>query len=338
MPAVTTVEDLEWMPVEDPSAPGRVRRAAIRLAERLGFGETRAGEVGIVATELGTNLVRHATGGTMVVRARRAAEDAAVELLAIDGGPGVHDLDTMFADGTSSVGTLGIGLGAAIRLATRFDAHSVPGRGTVAVATFWGRGRPADEAHVGTLTRPMTGEEVCGDTPSWRVDDGALSVLLADGLGHGPLAAAASREAARAFLDGSAGDGPSTVLTRLQQALRPTRGAAVAVVRLDPAAGRAVFAGVGNIAASVDDGVRRRALVSSPGIVGHNAGPVREIEVVVPRGSLVVLHSDGLTEKWDLARYPGLRSRDVQLVAATLVRDAAVRRDDAAVVVARAGP
>jgi hypothetical protein len=46
----------------------------------------------------------------------------------------------------------------------------------------------------------------------------------------------------------------------------------------------------------------------------------------------VVLHSDGLTERWDLNTYPAL-DRDPTLVAALLLRDAGVRRDDAGVLV-----
>ena len=47
------------------------------------------------------------------------------------------------------------------------------------------------------------------------------------------------------------------------------------------------------------------------------------------------MHSDGLTDKWDLGRYPGLLVRSPLVVAATLLRDAAVRRDDASVLVCR---
>ena len=51
------------------------------------------------------------------------------------------------------------------------------------------------------------------------------------------------------------------------------------------------------------------------------------------------MHSDGVTDKWRLADYPGLAAGHTPLVVATtLLRDAGVRRDDATVLVARAGP
>ncbi len=328
------VEDVEWIAVEDASAPGRVRRAATALAGRLGFSEHRAGELAIAATELATNLHRHAVAGTVLLRVRRAADDAAVELVLSDAGPGMADPAALAADGRSSAGTLGIGLGAAMRLSTWFDVHSVVGRGTVAVATFWRGAAPVGRPKVAALTRTMNGESVCGDACAVRTDGGVTTLMLADGLGHGPLAALASGEAVRAFSEEPAGATPAQTIRRLDAALRPTRGAAVAVVQLDPGAAALVFAGVGNVAAWIDGG-QRRALVSSPGIVGSNLKTVREFRLEAGPGALVVLHSDGLSGKWSLEAYPGIRERDPHLLAAVLIRDAGVRHDDASVMVAR---
>ncbi len=336
MEALTVpVEDLEWIAVEDASAPGRVRRTAAALAKRLGFSEHRAGEVAIAATELGTNLHRHAVQGAVLVRVRREADDAAVELVMTDAGPGFADLAALAADGRSSAGTLGIGLGAAMRLSTWFDSHSVVGRGTVMIATFWRGAAPVERPKVAALTRTMSGESVCGDACAVRTHGGVTMLLLADGLGHGPLAAIASGEAVRAFGEGPADEPPAQTIRSLNGALRSTRGAAVAVVRLDPLAATLTFAGVGNVAVWVDDGAQRRALVSSPGIVGANVKTVREFRAELVPGALIVMHSDGLTPKWSLDAYPGIRERDPHLLAATLIRDAAVRHDDASVMVAR---
>lgn len=46
----------------------------------------------------------------------------------------------------------------------------------------------------------MSGQEVCGDALAVRVDEAVLTALVADGLGHGPLAAKAADAAVRAFL------------------------------------------------------------------------------------------------------------------------------------------
>lgn len=326
--------DGEWILVEENSASGRARRSAANLADRLGFSESRAGEVAIAATELATNLQRHARQGVLFVRAHRQNDEAAVELIALDSGPGVADINQLLSDGYSTRGTLGIGLGAVTRLATWFDVHSVPGRGTVIVATFWKRAAPSPPPVIAALTRPMNGEYVCGDAWGVRDESDCTMLLLADGLGHGELAAMAGREAVRAF---HSQDGITDVMRSMQgidAALHSTRGAAVGILRIDRAGENATFAGIGNISVWIDDGERRQGLISTPGIVGHSAKRVRPVDVRLPKHAIVVMHSDGLTSKWDLNLYPGLRSRDRRLVAATLFRDAGVHHDDASILVA----
>ena len=329
-------QDVEWIPVEESSAPGRVRRAAVALAERLGFSAHRAGELAIGATELATNLARHAVEGAVLLRARRTEHAAAVELILIDSGPGFTDWNASARDGTSTSGTLGIGIGAAMRLASSFDVHSVVGRGTVMIATFWRDAVPATRPAIGALTRTIHGETACGDASAYRLDADATSVLLVDGLGHGDLAASAARQAVRAFLDADDDLSPARALQRINAAVRGSRGAAAAIVRLDAASATLTFAGVGNVAVWIDHGERRQSLVSTPGIIGSYTRTIREVALPLVPGSLVLLHSDGLTSKWDLNAYPGLRMRDPHLVAATLMRDAGVHRDDASVTVARA--
>ena len=152
----------------------------------------------------------------------------------------------------------------------------------------------------------------------------------------GRLAAGASSEAVRVFRTASSHEMPGDAIRSMHGLLRATRGAAVAVVRLDPARAKLTFAGIGNIAVWIDDGEARHGLLSTPGIVGHNARKFNDMQVPLPPGATVIMHSDGLTSKWDLKSYPGLRSRDAHLVAATLMRDAAVHHDDASILVTQA--
>ena len=330
------VEDIGWFSVVDVSAVGTVRRAAMRLADKMGYDEQRAGQVGIVATEIATNLVAHASEGAVLLRIVRSADLGGVEVVAFDRGPGIADIADALRDGKSSAGTLGLGLGAIGRLATHWDVHSVVGRGTVLAATLWPAGTNAvGDGTASGVTRPIPGEEQCGDGWAVRTDDGCLQVMLSDGLGHGPLAALATARAVAAFLDGPR-ERPAEVLRRLHGLIGNTRGAAIAVADLDVEAGCLLYAGIGNIAGSIvqaDD--KRRGLLSQPGIVGPRSGRLREGSYDLAFGAVVVLQSDGVRERWDAAEYPGLFDRDPVVVAATLLRDEGLRRDDASVVVAR---
>jgi hypothetical protein len=237
------------------------------------------------------------------------------------------------SDGTSTAGTLGIGLGAVRRLSSHSGGYSLPGRGTVLTAQLWAERGPVDTPVVAGLTRPIAGETVCGDRWTARSRDGALLLLVADGLGHGVLAAGAANAVVDAFL-ASELDAPAAIVEHLHRVVSHTRGAAVSVVRVEGAGVR--FAGLGNVAGTIafPDG-ERRSMVSMPGIVGHQSRIVREFGYDLPPEAVVVLHSDGVSDRWNLRDYPGLSRQDPLLIAGTLLRDAGVRRDDACVAVVR---
>ncbi|WP_214401779.1 ATP-binding SpoIIE family protein phosphatase [Pseudonocardia lacus] len=334
----STAEDVQWLRVDDLSAAGTVRRAAEGLAAVLGFPPARAAELGLAATEIATNVVRHAGGGSVLLRSLRGARTTAVELLAVDRGPGMVDVAAASRDGHTTAGTLGIGLGAIVRLADDLEIFSPAGVGTVLVARFDADRRvptPADPTAAG-LTRPITGETACGDAYLIRHDGERTLLLMCDGLGHGPIAAAASQRAVAALRGQPWPVGPDRAVATLHAALSGTRGAALAVAELDPVAGVVRLCGVGNIAAAVVHREAKRSAVSMPGVAGVRMRAVRTFEYPLPEGALVVLHSDGLTGRWGPSRIDGLFTRSPLVVAAALLAEAGIRHDDAGVVVARA--
>jgi hypothetical protein len=175
---------------------------------------------------------------------------------------------------------------------------------------------------------------VCGDDWAAGLADDATVLFLADGLGHGAAAADASREAVRLFRKYQ--DHPvEALLAQIHQGLRATRGAAIAVARVQPAAGQVVFGGIGNIAGTVISGASVKKTVSQNGTAGHVAR--RFTQFTYPHGDdlTVILHSDGLTTSWSLDGYPGLTQRDPALIAGVLYRDFQRGTDDSSVLVAR---
>src|SRR4051794_25187070 len=122
--------------VKDPSQVAEARRMAGDLARRSGFDEVDAGRVALVATELATNLVRHGGGGTLVAESFEDADGSGVELLSLDKGPGMADVQRSFSDGYSTAGSAGTGLGAVSRVADRCVVFSRPGEGTALMARF----------------------------------------------------------------------------------------------------------------------------------------------------------------------------------------------------------
>lgn len=317
------------------------RREAMGLARRVGLSDDRAADLALAVSEAATNLQKHAIDGALVLRITANGDQAALELLALDSGPGIADLGAALRDGSSTTGTLGVGLGAIRRLADTFAIHTLPGRGTCLYAGFAapsaGGEEPRSAARFSGLTRPISGETQCGDT--WAVReardaDGTshLLVMMCDGLGHGPLAALAAAEARTAFRTSRATE-PSCILADVHTGLRSTRGAAVAVARVDPAARTVSLCGVGNISACLIGAESRQPLASVPGIVGHNLPRLRTFGASLPRDHVLVLHSDGLNSRWQPSQFPGLTAQAPPVVAAQLLWQAGTRRDDAGVVV-----
>jgi hypothetical protein len=76
-------------------------------------------------------------------------------------------------------------------------------------------------------------------------------------------------------------------------------------------------------------------MISLPGIAGHQRRQIRQYDYPITPDSIVLMHSDGVVDRWNAADYPGLLSHSPALIAATVLRDAGVRRDDAGVLVAR---
>jgi anti-sigma regulatory factor (Ser/Thr protein kinase) len=334
---ISSLQPQITFPILHASDVAAARRAGQKLADSLGFAEVQAGRLAIVITEAGTNILKHAGEGTLtIMRAQSGVATAGIDVLAVDNGPGMGDLEVSLRDGVSTAGTAGTGLGALQRQADEFDVWTARGKGAAFFMRVWGSPAAPEPCgiEVGALCMPLAGEDESGD--GWAVScnlDGA-SLLGVDGLGHGPEAHKAAAGAIAA-LERRPSATPSETLHAAHEALRITRGAALSVARIDYSANVLRFAGIGNVNGVVYDGEVRRALVSHNGIVGNNMRKVQEFTVDCPPGALVILHSDGIQTQWDLRAYPGLVARTPAIVAGILMRDFIRRRDDAMVLVGR---
>ncbi|MFL5745113.1 MAG: ATP-binding protein, partial [Niastella sp.] len=94
------------------------------LAHTLNFNERQNGEIDIVVAEMASNLVKHAGGGQILVKLVRHNDNDGIELISIDNGSGIADINKMVRDGESSKSTLGLGLGAMKRLCDTFQVYS----------------------------------------------------------------------------------------------------------------------------------------------------------------------------------------------------------------------
>lgn len=327
------------IPVSDLSQVGEARRIVARLCGGLQFGETQKGRLAIIATELATNLVRHAGEGRLLVQEIATAAGAAFELVSIDKGRGIAHVDKALVDGYSTGGTAGHGLGAIRRLSDEFDIYSQVDHGTVILSRVYREPVPmpaliTNSLVWGAISIPAPYETQCGDC--WKLinDPGRFSVLVADGLGHGPAAAEAAEKAANAF-EVNSRSAPGTLLQTAHGALCGTRGAAVAIACCDTQQSTLKYAGVGNISGTLISSADRRGLTSHNGIVGVQIRKVQEFDYAGGDRAILVMHSDGLQSRWTFDNYPGLTLRHPGIMAGILYRDFERGRDDATVVVVR---
>jgi anti-sigma regulatory factor (Ser/Thr protein kinase) len=317
--------------VREEGEVGTARRRAQQMATNVGFDPNQVSQLAIVVSEAATNLVKHGGGGEVLLREMLNG----LEVLAIDKGRGMRDVSTALTDGYSTSGTAGNGLGAIRRLSSFFDIYSQRDSGTAILSqTFLSKEHPLPKLNFGAVCRPKHGETLAGDGWAEKEVNGESWILVADGLGHGPDANEAAREAVKTFLDIRGSRATTDCIEALHGSLRKTRGAAVAVVRLDHAQKQLSFCGVGNIAASITGDGASRSMISHNGILGHEVRRIQEFNYPWNRNSKLIMSSDGLAT-WHLEKYAGLLQKHPALIAGVLYRDFWRQRDDVTVVVAQ---
>ena len=130
----------------------------------------------------------------------------------------------------------------------------------------------------------MPGETVSGDAYAVHHAPGRWVGMIADGLGHGLIAADAAQQAVRVFREHALA-GSTELMQRMHMALRGTRGAAVAVAEINTLARDLRFTGMGNVAGSIVHEGASRGVISHNGIVGHEMRKVQEFSYPFPSGA-----------------------------------------------------
>lgn len=323
--------------VGDPSCVAEVRRAVALIGHSVGLTADFVAQVSLITTELCTNILKYAVRGVVTLTTHDTDGGVhGLDIVAIDKGPGIANVEAASRDGYSTGGSLGLGLGTIRRAAAVFDLHTVLGLGTAVFVRMADKKLPvAGESAFtfGARMVPMRGEHISGDAWAFVRHGRCLAVTVVDGLGHGPKAAQAARAALTCFYECICSVGPAQALRLAHQALLSTRGAVMAAAIIDPDAGSLRYSGIGNIAASIFTAETVVRLASNDGTVGFGIRTPRESTYPWNRRSTLVMNSDGLSTKWNLAARPGLLSHHPVLIASVLHQDFSRTTDDATVLV-----
>ena len=164
---------------------------------------------------------------------------------------------------------------------------------------------------------------------------GALLAVI-DGLGHGPEAAVAAREAT-SLLQVHPGRPLQELMDVCHEGLRKTRGVVMSLVAFDTRSSTLEWCGVGNVEgvllrANSVPGRSREAISCRGGVVGYRLPATRVVSVSVSPGDLLVLATDGIRPDFP----DSIQQADApQVIADTLLARCAKVSDDRLVLVAR---
>ena len=332
-PQITTLIE-----VVDASHVGEARREIVRLAQHYPFSETELGQIAIVVVELANNLAKHAQSGQLLVRVLTLDGTFGFEIISVDRGPGIQNIAEAMRDGYSTARSPGTGMGAISRLSQCFEIYTTIGKGTIVLSQIWTKAFQEKQKTLkldyGVVCLPNKGESVCGD--NWAVfsGEGLNLCTVFDGLGHGHLASEASAEAMKVFAESTAFELKEIIL-RSHDALKKTRGAAGAVLRVDRNLSQVKFAGIGNISAGLYGPITAKRMASHNGTLGLAVSRVHEFDYQWDADAILVMHSDGLGSHWKLESYPGIFGKNPSILAALLFRDHKRGTDDVTILVGK---
>jgi len=328
--------------IEDRSFASYIKREIHREATHGHFTRQQIGEIDIIVSELTSNLVKHAGSGELLYRIFNHQEtESTFEILCMDKGPGIADLNRMKKDGNSTTNTLGQGLGAIERLSNYSQVYSMPGWGTILLARITTRKaesiirKNGREIGISALCVNKPNETVCGDGYRIRKMSTGVQVFFGDGLGHGPQAKEAVDRAGDFFLDCDETE-PVAILRKIHETVRRTRGLVATIVTIDNQRNEWTICGVGNIITRMYSGMQYRNYPGYNGTVGLNIpNTMKSTTYPIEARQHLVMCSDGLLTRWDLNRYPSVFKYDNVILAAALYRDYSRRTDDASVLIAK---
>lgn len=320
----------------DRSYQASVRAETRRIADYAGFRGHRLGEIEIIIAEITSNLVKHTDkGGYLLVRAL-TDELKGIEIIAIDEGPGMNVPADMMRDGKSTTKTLGQGLGAIKRLSNEFDIYSMSGWGSIILSRSF-VDKDANEKTGGSfqvvgINVCKPGEQVSGDAWSFIQKGKMLRGIVVDGLGHGRDAHEAAIEAVTVFSK-TLGQSPVDQLYSIHQNLKRTRGGVINIVHIDTLNNQLVYSGVGNISMKVVSYVQSKGCYSYNGIVGHiMPGVLNNHTVQWQQTDMIIIHSDGISTRWDIQKYPNILQHHPLMLCGVLYKDHNRGTDDATIV------
>ena len=271
-----------------------------------------------------------------------------IQIESRDSGPGITDVNEVMADGFSTIGGLGYGLGTVNRLMDEFDINSKrkPRGGTYVICKRWLRKKRTNlvpcPLSFGAATRCHPVMKDNGDAFVIEKANQCAVVGVIDGLGHGQFAHRAAQAACH-YVESHFEEPLVAIFRGTGRACRGTRGVVMALARfdweLDPdssqIATRLSVASVGNVETRVFGSLRPMHFEIRRGILGANAREPLVTEHQWEPNFIMVMQSDGLSSHWRWHDFPEIPDAPASSIAQRLLDRLAKDNDDATVIVVK---
>ena len=185
----------------------------------------------------------------------------------------------------------------------------------------------------GFAAKALQGDE-CGDSGITLEQKGILLCAVIDGVGHGPNAAIAA-VTAKNYIEANSEAPLTETLQGVHEVLKSTQGAVACLCRIELKSGQLTMAGIGNITCRIFRGLDSERLLSREGILGYMVSTPREHTRKLDNAALLLMHSDGVREHFELFEYPDLLKGNAASVAARVVDTLGKNNDDASCLAVR---
>lgn len=184
------------------------------------------------------------------------------------------------------------------------------------------------------LTAKALQGDYCGDTGLVLENKGIMLCAIIDGVGHGPNAAIAA-VTAKNYIEANSEAPLTEILQGMHEVLKSTQGAVACLCRIDLKSGQLTMAGIGNITCRIFRGLDSERLLSREGILGYMVSSPREHSYRLDNSDLLLMHSDGVREHFELFEYPGILKGNAAAVAERIVETLGKNNDDASCLAVR---
>jgi len=308
-------------------------------------------------SELSTNIIKYGVRGEITVSRIETDGDVDIDIVALDSGPGIKNVELAMQDSFSTGNTLGLGLPAVKRMTDSFSIQSTAGQGTrihtrKRIKGNWFKKDTDNHQHnnqalessqhalkhqalwdIATAVRPKPGEIVCGDFAACITIPAGLLLVLIDVTGHG-VKAEKLGENLLSFIKDNASSDLNMLMSHIHHFLKGTQGAAISLMFIDTKLGCASYVGVGNTGAARVTGHPWRP-VSKDGVLGMRLPTPIEQKTFLTNADLILMWTDGVSERAAKKYAEGNAYLPAQTLASRIVSDAGKPFDDAGCLIFR---